>query len=61
MKQLSLLTLVFAILSTVFFLPLIFFRLPFVLYPLMSYQDALDLLTLVVRRGLLLSTNSVNL
>ena len=45
MKRLSLLTLVFAILSVVFFLLLIFLRTPFGLYPLMSYQDALDLLT----------------
>ncbi len=48
MKQLSLLTLVFAVLSTVFFLLLIFFRIPFILYPLMSYQDALDILTPLV-------------
>ena len=45
MKQLPLLTLVFAVLSVVFFLLLIFFRTPFTLYPLMSYQDVLDLLT----------------
>jgi hypothetical protein len=48
MKQLSLLTLVFAVLSIVFFLLLIFFRIPFTLYPLMSYQDALDILTPLV-------------
>lgn len=48
MKRLSLLTLVFAVLSTIFFLLLIFFRVPFPLYPLMSYQDALDLLTPLV-------------
>jgi hypothetical protein len=48
MKNLSLLTLVFAVLSAVFFLLLIFFRTPFPLYPLMSYQDALDLLTPLV-------------
>ena len=48
MKQLSLLTLVFAVLSIVFFLLLIFFRIPLALYPLMSYQDALDILTPLV-------------
>ena len=48
MKQISLLTLAFAVLSAVFFLLLIFFRIPLLLYPLMSYQDALDLLTPVV-------------
>ena len=48
MKRLSLLTLVFAVLSVVFFLLLIFFRSPFAPYPLMSYQDALDILTPLV-------------
>ena len=48
MKQLSLLTLVFAVLSLVFFLLLIFFRIPLPPYPLMSYQDVLDILTPVV-------------
>ena len=48
MKRLSILTLVFAILSIVFFLLLIFFRSPFAPYPLMSYQDALDILTPLV-------------
>ncbi len=48
MKKLSTLTLVFALLSTVFFLLLIFFRIPFPLYPLMSYQDMFDLLTPLV-------------
>ncbi len=48
MKRLSLLTLVFAILSVVFFLLLIFFRIPFALYPLMSYQDTFDILTPLV-------------
>jgi hypothetical protein len=48
MKRLSPLTLVFAVLSAVFFLLLIFFRSPFALYPLMSWQDALDLLTPLV-------------
>ena len=45
MKRMSLLTLVFAILSLIFFLGLVFLRTPFSLYSLMSYQDALDLLT----------------
>lgn len=48
MKRLPLLTLIFAILSVVFFLILIFFRFPFGLYPLMSCQDALDHLTPLV-------------
>jgi hypothetical protein len=48
MRRLSLLTLVFALLFTVFFLLLILFRVPFLLYPLMSYQDAIDLLTPLV-------------
>lgn len=48
MKQLSLLTLVFAVLSAVFFLLIVFFGNPLPLYPLMSYQDALDLLTPLV-------------
>jgi len=45
MKRMSLLTLVFAILSLIFFLVLVFLRIPFSFYSLMSYQDALDLLT----------------
>ena len=48
MKRLSLLTLVFAVLSMVFFLLLVFFRIPFPPYPLMSWQDALDILTPLV-------------
>jgi len=48
MKQRPLLPLVFAILSVVFFLLLIFFRTPFTPYPLMSNQDAMDLLTPLV-------------
>jgi hypothetical protein len=48
MKRLSLLTLVFAVLSVIFFLLLIFFRTPFAPYPLMSVQDALDILTPLV-------------
>ena len=48
MKRLSLLTLVFAVLSVVFFLLLILFRSPFAPYPLNSYQDALDILTPLV-------------
>jgi hypothetical protein len=48
MKRLSLLTVIFALLSVVFFLLLIFFRTPFPLYPFMSWQDALDILTPLV-------------
>ncbi len=48
MKKISGLTLVFSILFTVFFLLLIFFRIPFPLYHLMSYQDVSDLLTPLV-------------
>lgn len=48
MKRLSLLTLIFAILSLTFFLLLIFLRIPFPLYPLMSVQDAIDILTPLV-------------
>jgi len=48
MKQRSPLTLIFAVLSTIFFLLLIFFRIPFPPYPLISYQDVFDLLTPLV-------------
>ncbi len=48
MKRLSALTLLFAILSLVFFLLLVFLRIPFLYYPLMSWQDALDVLTPLV-------------
>lgn len=48
MKRLSLFTLLFAILSVIFFLLLIFLRIPFTPYPLMSFQDALDILTPIV-------------
>jgi hypothetical protein len=48
MKRLPLLTLIFAMLSAVFFLLLIFLRIPSPLYPLMSIQDTLDLLTPLV-------------
>jgi hypothetical protein len=48
MKRISLLALVFAFATVVFLLLLIFFRIPFGLYPLMSYQDALDILTPLV-------------
>ena len=48
MKRLSFLALCFAVLSTVLFLLLIFLRIPFPLYPLMSYQDAFDILTPLV-------------
>ncbi len=45
MRRLSRLTLIFAVLSVVFFLLLIFLRIPFNFYPLMSWQDAIDILT----------------
>ena len=48
MKRLSLLTLIFAVLSLTFFLLLIFLRTPFSLYVLMSNQDAIDVLTSMV-------------
>jgi uncharacterized membrane protein len=47
-KRLSLLTLIFAILSLTFFLLLVFLRVPFTAYPLMNWQDALDILTPLV-------------
>ena len=47
-KHLSLITLVFAVISFVFLILLIIFRYPFGPYPLISYQDALDLLTPLV-------------
>jgi len=48
MKRLSLLALIFAVLSLVFFLLLVFLRIPFVSYSLMSWQDAFDVLTPLV-------------
>lgn len=48
MKRMSLLTLLFAVLSLIFFILLILLRIPFPLYPLMSIQDAFDLLTPLV-------------
>ena len=48
MNRKSLLTLVFAILFAIFFLLLIVFRIPFPPYPLINYQDVLDLLTPLV-------------
>lgn len=48
MPRLSLLTLLFALASLFFIILLVFFRVPFPLYPLMSIQDALDLLTPLV-------------
>ena len=48
MKRLSILTLVFALLSLTFFLLLIFLRIPFPAYLLMSIQDAIDVLTPLV-------------
>lgn len=44
-ERVSMLTLIFAVLSLVFFLLLVFVRNPFPFYPLMSYQDAIDNLT----------------
>ena len=48
MKRLSFLTLLFAILSLTFLLLLVFLRVEFQPYPLISYQDAFDLLTPLV-------------
>lgn len=48
MKRLSLLSLIFAVLFVVFFLLLIFLRIPFPIYPLMNWQDAIDILTPLV-------------
>ena len=48
MKRLPLLTLVFAILSLVFIILLVFLRIKFPFYPLVSYQDAFDILTPLV-------------
>jgi hypothetical protein len=48
MKRLSILILVFAILFFVFFIALVFLRLPFSPYPLMSVQDVVDLLAPIV-------------
>jgi hypothetical protein len=48
MKRLSLLTLIFAFLSLVFIILLIFLRIKFPLYPLVSYQDVFDILTPLV-------------
>jgi hypothetical protein len=48
MKCQSYLVLLFAFLSVIFFLLLIFLRIPFPLYPLMSWQDVLDILTPLV-------------
>lgn len=45
MNRSSFLVLVFAVTSAFFFLLLIFLRIPFSPYPLMSWQDVLDLLT----------------
>lgn len=48
MKRLSLTAFILAVLSAVLFLGLIFFRIPFPLYKLMSWQDALDILTVLI-------------
>lgn len=47
-RRLSLITLIFGFCSVAFFLLLIFLRIPFPLYPLISWQDTLDLLTPLV-------------
>lgn len=44
MKRLSLLTLIFAVLTLVFILVVIFLRIAFPLYPLLSYQDVFGIL-----------------
>ncbi len=48
MKRLSALMLAFAILFLVFFIVLVFLRVPFSPYPLMNVQDAVDVLTPLV-------------
>lgn len=48
MKRLSAIILVFSILFFVFFIALVFLRVPFIPYPMMSIQDTLDLLTPLV-------------
>lgn len=48
MKRLSWLILVFTLLSLIFFLGLIIFRIPFPPYPLLNYQDIFDILTPLV-------------
>jgi hypothetical protein len=48
MKNISFLTLVLSILSLLLFIMLVFLRTPFLLYPLMSYQDVFDILTPLV-------------
>lgn len=48
MKRLSLLTLVFALVSLFFIILLVFLRIKFPAYPLVSYQDAFDVLTPLV-------------
>ena len=48
MKRLSILTLVFAILFLIFVIVLVFLRVPFQLYPLMSWQDVIDILAPLV-------------
>src|SRR4030042_2921815 len=48
MKSISMLTLVFSVLSLVFFILLVFLRTPFPPFPLISYQDVFDILTPLV-------------
>jgi len=59
MKRLSALILVFSVLFFVFFTILIFFRVPFALYPLMSMQDVVDVVTPFVLLPLYLLLYSV--
>jgi hypothetical protein len=48
MRRLSVLILVFSVLFFIFFIALVFLRLPFKLYPLMSWQDVIDVFTPLV-------------
>lgn len=48
MKRISLIALILAVLFAIFFLLLVFIRIPFPPYPLMSWQDALDILTMLI-------------
>jgi uncharacterized membrane protein YqjE len=48
MKRLSLLTLIFAVFTLVFILIVVFLRIAFPLYSLVSYQDVFGILTPMV-------------
>ncbi|OGO32452.1 MAG: hypothetical protein A2Z16_16355 [Chloroflexi bacterium RBG_16_54_18] len=48
MKSISFLALMFSMLSLVFFILLVFLRIPFPPFPLISYQDVFDILTPLV-------------